>query len=48
MSHSNPEKALKNLIDIENKIALLHTDLDEASSDLDGYFMELVDRAKGK
>lgn len=39
---------LKNLVHIENKIACLYTDLDEASSDLDGYIQELIDRAKGK
>lgn len=39
---------LNNLIDIENKIAHLYTDLDEASSDLDGYIQELIDRARGK
>ncbi|MEX2477553.1 MAG: hypothetical protein WD357_03890 [Gracilimonas sp.] len=48
MKDNEPEKSLKNLMDIESKIAHLYTDLDEASSDLDGYIMELVDRAKGK
>ena len=43
-----PNIVLKNLVDIENKIAYLYTDLDEASSDLDGYIQELIDRAKGK
>lgn len=43
-----PNIVLKNLIDIENKISYLYTDLDDASSDLDGYIMELQDRARGK
>lgn len=43
-----PNIVLKNLVEIENKIAYLYTDLDEASSDLDIYIQELIDRAKGK
>lgn len=45
---NEPNIVLKNLVDIENKIAYLYTDLDEASSDLDGYIQELIDRARGK
>jgi len=44
----NPDKVLKNLIDIENKIAYLYSDLVEAASDLDGYIQYLIDIEKGK
>ena len=44
----NADTILKNLIDIENKIANLHYDLDEAASDLVGYIQELIDTARGK
>lgn len=44
----NSDKVLKNLVDIENKISYLYSDLDEASSDLDGYIQELIDIARGK
>lgn len=48
LKDKEPNVVLKNLIDIENKIAYLYTDLDEASSDLNCYIQELIDRAKGK
>jgi hypothetical protein len=40
LKNNNSDIALKNLIEIENKIAYLYMDLDEASSDLDGYLQE--------
>jgi uncharacterized protein YutE (UPF0331/DUF86 family) len=39
----SPDKVLKNLIDIENKIAYLDLDLNRASSDLDNRIQELID-----
>ena len=43
-----PDKVLKNLVDIENKIAYLYSDLDQASSDLDAYIQELIDIEREK
>ncbi|NOU19242.1 MAG: hypothetical protein HOO91_16920 [Bacteroidales bacterium] len=43
-----PDKVLKNLIDIENKISYLYSDLDQASSDLDLYIQELIDIEREK
>ena len=48
LNGKNPDVTLKNLIDIENKIANLYSDLDEASSDLDGYIQDLIDITRGK
>ena len=48
LNGQNSDKVLKNLINIENKISYLYTDLDEASSDLDGYIQNLIDRAREK
>lgn len=46
LRNKDPNTVLKNFIEIENKIAYLFTDLQEASCDLNGYIQELIDRAK--
>ncbi|MPM22180.1 hypothetical protein SDC9_68631 [bioreactor metagenome] len=43
-----PNALLNKLIEIENKIANFYTDLDNASSDLDGYIQQSFDFVRGK